>query len=504
MDNDDLLEPIHQSLAEDFFTLLNRNLIDVAAFVAKYYRFNPAATIVSQHCGSFNFSLRLHWDDGKPDWLIRFPIPGKVFFVEEKYKNEVAIMQLLRQNSTVPVPDVVGYGTAAENPTGLGPFIIMTWIDGIRMYDVMKRKDQAHDSPDFEDILDPYIEDSVLRTLYGEIAKIFLELWSMDFDKIGGFDFECAASSLKIDRRPLTMNMNDLIMDGGIPEQDLSSGPFSSSLDYFMHLAKLHSVHLQKQRNAICDSQDCREKYTCRCLLKSIIPLFTDMDDNNGPFRLFSEDLTPGNILIDPKTLKITGVIDWEFCYAAPAQLFASPPKWLLLKMPEHWVEDDGLESFINAYQPKLDMFLQEIEKHEASNPISVQHHNKLSTRMRQSMGDRKIWFNRAVRGGWSLDFIYWNLLDNYVYGPATIMERVAKTTGGGDALHRDREALVRTKIEQLGQYHSECGSHERIEYRKEPKESKQEFWLPSASKVRYHPFFSHLNHSSSLISQLT
>ncbi|KAK3353968.1 hypothetical protein B0T25DRAFT_518906 [Lasiosphaeria hispida] len=54
-----------------------------------------------------------------------------------------------------------------------------------------------------------------------------------------------------------------------------------------------------------------------------------DRGESDGGFRLFSKDLGPENILAD-KDLRIVGVVDWKFAYAAPAQFTFDPPLWLL------------------------------------------------------------------------------------------------------------------------------------------------------------------------------
>jgi hypothetical protein len=56
-----------------------------------------------------------------------------------------------------------------------------------------------------------------------------------------------------------------------------------------------------------------------------------------GPFRLYCDDLRPKKVLVDAPSLTVTGVVDWEFTYAAPW--------WLLLESPEDW-------------EPDLDQFL--------------------------------------------------------------------------------------------------------------------------------------------------
>ncbi|WEW60282.1 hypothetical protein PRK78_005767 [Emydomyces testavorans] len=78
----------------------------------------------------------------------------------------------------------------------------------------------------------------------------------------------------------------------------------------------------------------------------------------------------------------------------------------------------------------------------------------RLSTNMRQSMGDKTLWFNRAILNGWSIDYVYWEFLGKYIYGQATVKERITRTASG--ELHRGLEMFVKSKIEGLKQYHQQ------------------------------------------------
>lgn len=94
-------------------------------------------------------------------------------FLEEKIYNEVAFMKYIAANTQIPVPRVVGYGKAEENPTGLGPFIIMTWADGKPMSEILLREKVSDED---DDILEPDIDNQTLEILYGQMAEILLEL----------------------------------------------------------------------------------------------------------------------------------------------------------------------------------------------------------------------------------------------------------------------------------------------------------------------------------------
>lgn len=121
----------------------------------------------------------------------------------------------------------------------------------------------------------------------------------------------------------------------------------------------------------------------------------------------------PGKCSRVDDSLRVTGVIEWEFCYSAPAQFAGSIPWWLVLQRPHTMVNDLGPEAFLAAYLPKADDFLHALERQEATAGMDAVG-GRLSVRMRQSIQDRSAWFNMACRMGLSVDLIYWDLLDEF------------------------------------------------------------------------------------------
>lgn len=164
--------------------------------LASRFRGKDGCILRSWHCRSFNISVRLYWEDGGSDWLICFPITGKSMFPDEKVRNEVSVMQFVQQNTKIPVPAIIGYGMGVCNPTGLGPFIIMKFVEGRKMSEILKVKMTAEDD---EDILDPSIDDSTPKTLYGHLADILLEIFQHDFDRIGSLSLNSESNSWSIE-----------------------------------------------------------------------------------------------------------------------------------------------------------------------------------------------------------------------------------------------------------------------------------------------------------------
>jgi hypothetical protein len=111
---------------------------------------------------------------------------GIVKFPEEKIWYEVATMRYIAEKTTIPVPKIYGWGTAEENPTGLGPFMIMEYIEHERTLSEAL-KDPAL-GPKDPHILDPNIDEQSLSSFAGRwpasssncppYVSLELALWS--------------------------------------------------------------------------------------------------------------------------------------------------------------------------------------------------------------------------------------------------------------------------------------------------------------------------------------
>jgi hypothetical protein len=72
-------------------------------------------------------------------------------------------------------------------------------------------------------------------------------------------------------------------------------------------------------------------KYESLSALKTLIPTFVHPDYERGPFKLTCDDLSLANVIVTSKDdFTIVGLIDLEWSYIGPAQLFGSAPWWLL------------------------------------------------------------------------------------------------------------------------------------------------------------------------------
>ncbi|UNI15503.1 hypothetical protein JDV02_002031 [Purpureocillium takamizusanense] len=438
--------------------------VELAAFVAARRRRRRAGTAteyVGFLKGSFNFSLRFKFSDGGPDAIIRFPKPGHTATAlrDEKVANEIEAMEFLRQNTTMPIPHVHCWGLTKDSPHRFGPFIIMDYVEGEKLSTLLKK---PMESDDEDLVLNPSIEDATLATIYRQIASYLLQLSRLSFNRIGAISKD--GSKWSVTKRPLTYNMNELATVAGYPQNRFPTSTFDRASDYFASLSREHLAHLWTQRNIADDAEIARARFVARRRFAQLIPYYCISD--SGPFLPFCDDLRPSNMLVDPKTLKITAVLDLEFTNAMPAQFTYDPPWWLLLSGPEAWLDRDSMDEFRKCYEPRMEQFLHALEEEEqeeeegerkvlsASDQESalLPPPRRLSSLMRESWRCGRFWFDYAARKSFELDTIYWTALHG------------SSSSGDGievpeDGIEAELGPFIEAKMEQLRLYEEECAA---------------------------------------------
>ncbi|OKO98910.1 hypothetical protein PENSUB_8827 [Penicillium subrubescens] len=166
--------------------------------------------------GSFNIVLRMEFTHSATN--IRFPQPGTAMFPEEKVENEVAVKRFISDQTSIPVPFILHSGTREESPLKLGPFIMMSHIEyTTSMYDALN----TPGCPKEEwGVLDPNTDEDRFRLIYTQLAKTLLQLSKTAFPEIGSLT-QVDDFSWEVNRRPLSMNMNEVVRLGTLPRSKL-------------------------------------------------------------------------------------------------------------------------------------------------------------------------------------------------------------------------------------------------------------------------------------------
>jgi len=161
MDFDEITQT-HESANEKWNQQLSRYNTAGIERLASTYNESMACDCVEAESGSFNMCFKVVFADGT-SWAVRFPIPGKVMYPEEKVRREVAVMKFTQAKTRIPVPRLIASGSAAENhDPAMGPFIITEWIDGVWLVSVMEEKPR----PEWGPVLRDDIDEATLSKIY--------------------------------------------------------------------------------------------------------------------------------------------------------------------------------------------------------------------------------------------------------------------------------------------------------------------------------------------------
>lgn len=398
------------------------------------------ARLVSVITGGLNIHYRLRFQGEEPssDVLVRVPWPSTVRFPSEKIRYEAATSKYLRLNTSIPVPKVLHQ---VDDPE-IGSVLIMHYVEhGGDMTDALSV--QGRD-PDLTPALDMSMPEGKLKSLWGKIARIMLQMATPKFPRIGSL-LE-TDGVIQVAGRPLTQNMSNMTQLAHIPPAifPAKDTTFKTADEWYLELSKMHLAQLLFQHNDLVSSEDdCRNKHVARHLFhglakQKLLSTFGFAEDNwsaagaekttrqrlpvpdgSTDFRLWCDDFRQTNVLISDHSpaseLGVAAVIDWEVTYAAPTQFALDPPWWLLFETPEMW-RPSGVDKWAKEYDRQLETWLQAMEEQENGAPFL--HGMPLSAHMKESWESGRFWLNYAARKSWAFDAIFWTFLDERLFGP--------------------------------------------------------------------------------------
>ena len=412
--------------------------------------------------GSYNMGLRVVFSNSE-EWFVRFPWRGKIIaeHVDEKVASEVAALEVIRKQTSIPVPEVKAWGLAHQNELGLGPYIIEEFIQGQKLKQILRGPDQD------SSVLNDKLDEEKVDIIYRQIAQFMLQLFSLDFTRIGSL----VAGSPRL-HLPLTLTANEITRLSGVTvlgiTLPLSSFPrlgisrannkadaeireLATTEEYFEYVVEQHWRQFAKQRNSVYGVADGKENYVFHKVLKSLVSHHVWPEYNKGPFKLICDDFGPANMLVNnEEELKIVGVVDLEWSYAGPAQLLATCPWWLLQERPNAW--DPSIERR-NMFLKYFNKYAQILEEEEGRLPPDQR--QGLSALVRRSEEQGTMWYHMVLQGS----LIY--------YTDFPCVELAASSPDWLDLAARvpegEAQAFVTAKREGLRQYREERDETKRI-----------------------------------------
>lgn len=228
--------------------------------------------------GSFNLSIAVRHSKTNERVLIRFPIPGTIY--GEKVKNEVAIMKYLsRHTRSIPIPRVLHWGLTQESPQKPRPFIIEEFVEGEDLGALLQAPTENDADPV---ILVPNIDEAKLDNVYEQIAGFMLEIWRLEFPRIGAISTnststEEGSDDWTVTGPPLTYDMNEIVAFAGFPADYFTRGntttTFGRASDYFSERARCLQRNLETHRNiGFEDESTTWERYVARHCFAKLVP----------------------------------------------------------------------------------------------------------------------------------------------------------------------------------------------------------------------------------------
>ncbi|CAG8920394.1 unnamed protein product [Penicillium salamii] len=325
------------------------------------------------HHGAFNAGMKMVFSDSTA-WMVRFPRFGMVCedYTDEKVAMEVSALNLIRSTTTIPTPTVRAWGPAASNTLGLGPFIMMDFINGVSLSSLLQ--DPNAERPNR--VIREDISDSDIEVIYRQLANFLLQLFKLDFDQIGSLPSPQTENPSPTPPRPLTFKAQTILQDGGL-------------------------VH---QPNSTVGFYDAQNKYVAFKVLESLIPEFVNAKYDRCKFKLICDDLGLANVIVrGTEDLTIVGLVDLEWSYIGPTQLFGSAPWWLLQDRPvnSEWdCVDEELPKIGSRYFRYLEIYIRILEEEESK--MQGHEERELSSLVKWSQASGAMWLHMLLSSGFN------------------------------------------------------------------------------------------------------
>ncbi|RTE84777.1 hypothetical protein BHE90_000531 [Fusarium euwallaceae] len=254
------------------------------------------------------------------EYLMRIALPVDPFF---KTESEVATMDYVKRNSSIPVPEVIAYASSASNELGF-EWILMERVQGVPL-------DQVWDTMPFE----------AKMHLTAELAHSLKTLRQRPFSMLGSIYYADVWN--QVDYMP-TLGL-DAGIDGTFVVGRMVStrffrdkrlllrpnrGPFTTARE----LATSETVLLGRRTRYLSPSPG--TEYYCEAdemladdgaevletadKLVEVVPrIYSATDDPEDIKVLWHDDISSMNVLVNPETFRLVGIVDWESVSIVPA-----------------------------------------------------------------------------------------------------------------------------------------------------------------------------------------
>lgn len=282
--------------------------------------------------GAFNKLYKITISDGNsPEYIFRVTSPIEPFY---KTASEVATLSYLREHTSIPVPGVIAHSSTAENELGF-EWILMEKMPGGPLGQVWRSIDQE------ARIRATKVIAGIVRQLRG-IGQNLNAIGNLYFcEELKAFNN--AVQMQRVDDKYVLgpIVTSNMFIGGRKLRVRRDLGPYFNDADYISALVASEQEDMQRLRSEVDrpypDFDEDLAKDT-----DEILPALNGLEEISAELfssetcsvRLHHDDLSLNNILFDPETHKISGIVDWE-CVGIRPHWQDTYPSFLVLDGPE-------------------------------------------------------------------------------------------------------------------------------------------------------------------------
>ncbi|PLB48747.1 hypothetical protein P170DRAFT_446580 [Aspergillus steynii IBT 23096] len=310
--------------------------------------------------GSFNWVIFIAFEDGV-EWVFRSP--QKAFGLQEGIAgevllSEVATLQYLGKNGSIPVPEVYSYCPTRQNPVGI-PYVLMSKATGVPLSTHKWSDDMIPPPKTGNAYPQATLTSCQKQKIMEQLGKIYACMSNMRLDKVGSLYPKDKSYVVGRCLYPtLVWNGRD-----EFDEQDIPRGPFTEPESFYSALILAFNAHVKElpmghhlfhgpvpvpeeydnfnEYRTATDrwndyvavgskaesTQNSLDYALVGISLKDRVPSLVERDHQikcTG-YPLCHPDLSTQNIFVDD-ALNITCIIDWAFAsFVPPSMLLICP-----------------------------------------------------------------------------------------------------------------------------------------------------------------------------------
>jgi hypothetical protein len=179
---------------------------------------------------------------------------------------------------------------------------------------------------------------------------------------------------------------------------------FATTTEYFRYVVGQDWKQLVHQSNSTVGFYDAQNKYIAFKVLESLIPEFINAKYDRCKFKLICDDLGLANLIVrGTEDLTVVGLVDLEWSYIGPAQLFGSAPWWLLQDRPVNsaWdCESEELPKIGSRYFRYLEIYIRILEEEESK--MQGHEERELSSLVKWSQASGAMWLHMLLSSGFN------------------------------------------------------------------------------------------------------